>query len=644
MANKLGLEYENLGEHQVKNISTPIRVYRVLSFPGAAAHRVVRAKAKLGRKWRNIGIVAGAMIVVVAVVIAGWQYYIQQPKPEEAASLEKMKLPLPNKPSIAVLPFDNMGDNPEDEYIANGLTEDIITTISKIDDMFVIARNSMFTYKNKPVKIKQVSEEFGVQYVLEGSIQRSGDRLRVTAQLIDALNGRHLWADRYERKMEDLFDIKDEITKKIVTELQVEITGGEQVRLAAKQTDSLEAWIYYSKGVTFLYDWSKRENNIKAREQFEHAVKIDPNFSTAWIFLGSTHMTDVTLGWSENPTESFDKYFEFIQKAISLDKFSPQAHAALGQIYRRKGKFDKAIAEGEKSIALDPNNAQFYWQLSASMHYGQRSEESVELLKKAMRLEPNFPISYLHYLGVYLHCSGRYEEAIISYGKALERHKITGEYNPLWVHNGLIASYLELGQIDNAGEHYKETLAIDPNNNFIGWAKIMLLYKEKDAERLNSLFEPLRKIYAGAEIKTKQYVHKETPIFKFEYPDGSKDLELIDSHQVLRMRAPNMSEFDANVADIPKEMKLEDIGPKFYLPKLKEIGTNFDVISNESITLKDGTKAYKTKIKWLYKDGQIWITTLLVSAYKEDKCVFLSTHPIGDPEEVAWIVESLTFQ
>ena len=140
----------------------------------------------------------------------------------------------------------------------------------------------------------------------------------------------------------------------------------------------------------------------------------------------------------------------------------------------------------------------------------------------------------------------------------------------------------------------------------------MLLYKEKDAERLNSLFEPLRKIYAGAEIKTKQYVHKETPIFKFEYPDGSKDLELIDSHQVLRMRAPNMSEFDANVADIPKEMKLEDIGPKFYLPKLKEVGTNFDVISNESITLKDGTKAYKTKIKWLYKKGQIWITTLLV--------------------------------
>jgi TolB-like protein/class 3 adenylate cyclase len=209
--NKLGLEYENLGEHQVKNIARPIRVYRVLSYPGAAAHRVTTAKEAVRKKWRNLAIFAGGAVIVMATALAGWQYVMRQPETEEAASLEKMKFPLPKKSSIAVLPFDNMSGDPEDDYLADGISEDIIAALSKIDQMFVIARNSTFTYKGKPVKVKQVSEEFGVQYVLEGSIQRSDDRLRVTAQLIDALTGHHLWADRYDRKMTDLFEVKDEI-------------------------------------------------------------------------------------------------------------------------------------------------------------------------------------------------------------------------------------------------------------------------------------------------------------------------------------------------------------------------------------------------------------------------------------------------
>jgi len=644
VANKLGLEYENLGEHQVKNISTPIRAYRVLSFPGAAAHRVVKAKETVGKKWRKIAIVAGAVVVVVAAVIAGWQYHIRLPEPVEAASLEEMKLPLPDKPSIAVLAFDNMSGDPEDEYIANGIAEDIITAISKIDQMFVISRNSTFTYKGRPVKVKQVSEEFGVQYVLEGSIQRSGDRLRVTAQLIDALTGHHLWADRYERKMEDLFDINDEITKKIITELHVEITDGERLHLYAKGTENLEAWIHFSKGNSYLLDWSKRENNIKAKEQFEQAIKIDPNFASAWIFLGLTHQLDGVLGWTENPAESFKQYLELTQKAISLDESSPLAHDALGQIYRRNAQFEKAIIEGEKAIALVPNNADFNFNLSQTMNYAGRSGEAVELIKKAMRLSPIYPVFYSHFLGMYLHCEGRYEEAITAYGKALERHKKTGDYNPLWVHYGLMASYLELNRIDNAGEHFKEALALDPNDNFIGWAKMNVRYKDKDLERLNSLYKPLRRMYTDTDIKTKQYVHEGPPAFKFEYPEGSKNLPLTSPNEILRMRT-GYTDFNAYVADIPEGMKLEDFGPKFYLPGLKEEGTNIDLISNESITLKDGTKAYRAEIKWLVKgSAKISITTLLVAAYREDKCVYLTAHPVGNPEEVAWIVESLTFQ
>jgi len=210
--NKLGLEYEDLGKHEVKNISRPIQVYRVLSYPGAAAHRVVQAKETLGRKWRKIGFSAAA-IVIVAAAIGIWQFYMRRPS-VEPASVEKMAYPLPEKPSIAVLPFDNMSDDPKQEYFSDGITEEIITALSKLDQLFVIARNSTFTYKGKPVKVKQVAEELGVRYVLEGSVRKSEDRVRITAQLIDAISGHHLWAERYDRDLKDIFTLQDEITMK----------------------------------------------------------------------------------------------------------------------------------------------------------------------------------------------------------------------------------------------------------------------------------------------------------------------------------------------------------------------------------------------------------------------------------------------
>ncbi len=200
---KTGLEYEFLGEHQVKNIDKPIRAYKVLSFPGAAAHRVVKAKRNVGRTWRN-AVIAGAVLLVVLAAAAVWRLSFRAP-PIEPAFVEKMAFPLPEKPSIAVLPFDNMSSDPEQGYFCDGLTENIIASLSRNQRLFVIARNSTFTYKNKPVKVKQVSEELGVRYVLEGSVQRSGERVRITAQLIDAVGGHHLWSERYDQKIEDLF-------------------------------------------------------------------------------------------------------------------------------------------------------------------------------------------------------------------------------------------------------------------------------------------------------------------------------------------------------------------------------------------------------------------------------------------------------
>jgi len=236
--NKLGLEYEDLGKHEIKNISRPIQVYRVLSYPGAAAHRVVQAKESLGRKWRIISFSVTA-IVIVAVALGTWQFYMRRPS-VEPASVEKMAFPLPEKPSIAVLPFDNMSDDPKQEYFSDGITEEIISALSKTDQLFVIARNSTFTYKGKPVKVKQVAEELGVRYVLEGSVRKSEDQVRITAQLIDATTGHHLWAERYDRDLKDIFALQDEITMKIITALQVELTDGEQMRIWAKKSKRLD--------------------------------------------------------------------------------------------------------------------------------------------------------------------------------------------------------------------------------------------------------------------------------------------------------------------------------------------------------------------------------------------------------------------
>jgi TolB-like protein len=293
VANKLELEYENLGEHQVKNISTPIRVYRVLSYPGAAAHRVIQAKDTLGRRWRKIAISA-AVVVVIAVGLGIWQFYAHRPD-FEPASMEKMAFPLPDKPSIAVLPFDNLSGDKKQDPIADGLTEDIITSLSRFPDLFVIARNSTFTYKSKPVKVQQVAEELGVRYVLEGSVQRSGDNLRITAQLIDALKGIHLWADRFDRRAENLFAMQDEITREVLIELRVKLISGDHARVSSRGTESMEAWLLRNQAQLEIQKYTQ-EGFLKALELYEKAVEVDPNYARAWAGMAFIYWWAARVG------------------------------------------------------------------------------------------------------------------------------------------------------------------------------------------------------------------------------------------------------------------------------------------------------------------------------------------------------------
>jgi len=271
----------------------------------------------------------------------------------EAGLPEKPSIPLSAKPSIAVLPFENMSGDPEQEYFSDGITEDIITAISKTPKMFVIARNSTFTYKGKSVKVQEVGRDLGVRYVLEGSVRKVGDKVRITAQLIDAQTGHHLWAEKYDRNFENIFALQDEIVKKIITELRVELDEGEQARIGSIGTDNLEAYLKVLQGVE-LFNRFNRVDNIISRQRFEEAILIDPDYPVPYGFIALTHAMDVWLGFTKSPVESISKGIEFVQKAISLGDDIDIPHIAMARFYLLKRQHMEAIAEAKKGIYLNP--------------------------------------------------------------------------------------------------------------------------------------------------------------------------------------------------------------------------------------------------------------------------------------------------
>ncbi len=486
--NKIGLEYEYLGEHEVKNIDKTIRAYRVLSYPGAAAHRVVKAKKAVRKNWRNTMIAIVAVLVVVAAA-AVWHFYFRQPS-IKPASVEKMAFPLPEKPSIAVLPFNNISGDPEQDYLSDGISENIISALSKISEMFVIASNSTFTYKGKPVKVQQVSEELGVRYVLEGSAQKIGNRVRITAQLIDATTGHHLWSEKYDRDMKDLFALQDEITHKIIVELQVKLTEGEQARVSHKSTTNLEAWSYAVRGLK-LFERVSKENNAKAMELLERAVELDPGYVWAWVRLAWTHVVAAKPGWSQSPSESIKKAVEISQKVLVLDESDSDVCALLGLIYLIQDRLEEAVTEGEKSVVLGPTNAQAHVLLAVTMNDVGRFDEAIELVKKAMRLHPYYPAYYLQWLGGAYRMTGRYEDALTVYKQLLGRSR-KGEFPSLTTHLFLADVYAEFGKEEEARTHAAEVLKIKPGFSLEEVSKIST-YEYKDPAHLERRLNALRK-------------------------------------------------------------------------------------------------------------------------------------------------------
>jgi adenylate cyclase len=466
---KLGLEYEYLGEQEVKNIDRPVRVYRVLSFPGAAAHRVIRAKKHVRRKWLGFLVTLAVLIFGAAAFI--WNFYLRLPT-VEIVSERKTEFNLPTGPSVAVLPFVNMSGDPEQEYFIDGLTENVITGLSGCPRLFVISRSSTFTYKDKPVNVQQVARELGVQYVVEGSVQKARDRVRITVQLINATTGHHLWAEKYDRELRDIFALQDEITIKIMSALEVKLTEGEQARLRYKGPVNLEASVKRAKALEYWRQMT-REGNALARKELEEAIAMAPESSWLYSLLAATHILDLWLGSTKSNLISFAQATTSVKKAITLDKDNSDAYYCLGQLHLMKREHDEAIAAAERSVVLNPNGADAYAGLGLILALSGRPEEGVEFLKKAIRLNPIPPAYYFNHLGVAYRGSGQYEEAITAYKKAIYKQPTF-----LFAHIGLAASYVHLGQEVEAHTEAAEVLKIDPEFSLEHWAKT-LPYKNK---------------------------------------------------------------------------------------------------------------------------------------------------------------------
>jgi len=466
---KLNFGYEYLGDHEVKNIKHPVRVYKLLMADEDAGKLIGDVPKPVARKW----IWATAVLAVIVIISVVWQAYQNMTEPDfEPASVEKMAYPLPDKPSIAVLAFDNMSGDPKQEYFSDGLSEEIITALSKSSQIFVIARNSSFTYKGKPVKVQQIAEELGVRYVLEGSVRKDTDRVRITAQLIDAVKGIHLWAERYDRDLKDIFALQDEITMKIITALQVKLTEGEQARMWSKKYYNLDILLKRMEG---LSNWRKgtKEGHIRHSQLAQEVIDMAPELSYGYLALGWHYWYLSRVG--KSPRENIKKAFELTQKAISLNESDAVSHGTLGSIYLAMRQYEKAIAVGKRAIELDPNGAAVHGLLGLTLSYAGRPDEAIVYLNKGIRLNPFPPYWYFWNLSRCYILKGQYEEALTATKKAIHRAP-NNPFNHLY----LAIVYALLDRKEKADAAVKKALELMPSLSVEFISKILSFKNQAD--------------------------------------------------------------------------------------------------------------------------------------------------------------------
>jgi TolB-like protein/class 3 adenylate cyclase len=447
IGNKLPFDYEFLGERDVKNIAKPVKAYHARLKPGAVLPEPsVHLKS---RKPKQITIATAVITVVLifgAGVIAWWQPW--QPE-EDLASIERMAFPLPDKPSIAVLPFTNMSDDPSQDYFVDGMTDDLITDLSKLSGLFVIARNTVFTYRNQPVKIRQVAEELGVRYVLEGSVRRSGEQIRVNAQLIDATTGGHVWADRYDGDSEDIFSVQDAFVREIVKALAVNLSEDELTEIALGQTSNIEAREIFQKGWENYQRYSADDNAV-AISQFEKALGLDPEYERAYAGLGLAYLRACKLRWNQPLAMSTgDANLLALSNLKFLNEIkgkpSSLAKVAASRIYLYNNRYEEAVAEATRAIAQDPNDPEAYIAMAWAMITTGNPEAGLELVERAMRLNPSYPNYYALARGMAYFAMDDLDKAANVFAEVLER-----EPDAIQLAVPLAATYAHLGKRGDA--------------------------------------------------------------------------------------------------------------------------------------------------------------------------------------------------
>jgi adenylate cyclase len=433
---KLDLGFEFLGEHKVKNIKDPLRVYKVLL------------------------------------------------DSDSSEPIFKEPLELTDMPSIAVLPFENMSGDPSQEYFSDGLTDQIINGLCKVANLFVIARNSSFAYKGKSISIKQIANELGVQYILEGSVQKAGDRVRITAQLIDAKTDYHKWSESYDRELTDIFDLQDEITMNILWAMNANVTHGEQAQIWSQGMKvGLKAYDAFMRGLEQFYRFNK-EDNDQAKTNYQRSLDIEPS-AIVYAMLGFAHLVDLMYGWCDSQMESFDKANKCAEAAHEMNEDVDILHMLLGYIYLYKGMHDKAVSEGKRAIQLSPNGAEAHVHLAAISNYAGNSNEAIRLIKKAFRLNPTPTSYYYNHLGTAYRSLQKYEDAITACESMIHMNP-----NSLPPYINLASCHSLLNQLDKARQAVTDILRIDPQYS-IGQFALTMPFKDK--EELELYLEALRK-------------------------------------------------------------------------------------------------------------------------------------------------------
>src|SRR5216683_3096497 len=424
------LVLEDLGEQPLKNIAKPVQVFRI----AAPAQAVAAAQA---------------------------------PAPA-----------VPHKPSIAVLPFTNMSGDAEQEYFTDGMTEDLITDLSKISALFVIARNSSFAYKGRSVKVQEIGRDLGVRFVLQGGIRKVGNRVRITAQLIDAGSGGHLWAERFDRDLTDIFSTQDEVVEKIVGALAVTLTQGEEQRLRRRGTGNVEAYESWLRARELLAPGT-RESFVQARAMYRRAIEIDPNFAAPHAGFALAAISDYASDWALDPAQALDEAERWARRAVELNDQEPLSHMALGSVLLWRRDLVGALTEFRRMVALDPNFASGYTAMGLGLMYAGQPAEALESIAVAMRLDPHYPSIVLHFLAQAEFSLGKYDMAAQHLRERIARTPGTDSSRMM-----LAACYGHLGRLEDARMAWAELLKVNPGFSLVQREHVLPYKNAADFRRI----------------------------------------------------------------------------------------------------------------------------------------------------------------